>query len=1623
MFGSHHLQAQTLAFPGAEGFGRFAQGARASATREVYIVTNLNDSGTGSFRDAVSKPGRVVVFAVGGIVNLASDVVVSPNVTIAGQTAPGDGIVFFNKRVTYSGASNSISRYLRIRLGATGNSGKDASGLSNGSNMIFDHMSITWGMDEVFSINWDSKGTAPDNITIQNSIIGQGLHRENHSAGGLIQTPDGGKVSLLKNLYISNKTRNPKVKGVNEFVNNVVYNWGNYGNTYGHSVSGDAYIMGGSSGVSEVNIINNYFVSGPLTLPSVSTPFSRGTGSFYLYGAGNYFDNNKNGALDGALVPYNATGYPGIEEGSFKSQPFAYPAANPAMTAAQAYEYIIQNVGASYPRRDQVDQLLIDEVASKGTQGMYAYRETDLPFTNGGLGEVFNAPAPLDTDKDGMPDAWEDAHGLNKNDKADAVAFSATQPEYLNIEVYINSLIETPPPAFVNAPTAITLTATSSELPAPNSQVIVKWKDNSDNEDHFVLERSENGTTFTVIAQAAANATAYTDNAGLVPNKTYYYRLQAVNATEASTYSTVASVLTPPIATAPALAASPSPANGYQYAELTNGALTVKWTGSSNTTKYEVYVGADPVSLTKRGEVAYVAAPSFSVTGLIENATYYWRINAVNAKGTTEGNVWSFRTTRNFPAGMVGHWGFDETADEGTLISDQSEYENHGVLGLDDDDQSIRVAGKVNGAIDFATASTNMYVVSIPHQDQLWLDKNSFAISFWMKAPVSLLPQDNNTSAYLLCKGSITRNAATGATGKRFDIEFKNKQIRFAIDDDSEALGGGKDELQADGTPFFTNEWVHVVVIRDVATNKLQLYRNGVFVKDQTITKAKFGIGEASALVVGNIGELEFLATTNQPAPYKGMLDELKLFNYSLTPQQVLELYHTEPTPIKPYEPSLANNELVEGFDKVSLSWKGGIKTNSYKLYAGTDKDNMAFIADVPLNAATYQLQDLDANTTYFWQVIAEGDGGTTTGDIWSFRTGNPKGMVGHWKLDETTGTVAADNSNFKHNGSLSGMSNAVWTADGKFGGGLNFGTPASTGAVVVPNASHVLLDQNSFTISMWVKMPGASSTIDTYLLHKGTFEATTGKWYGIQLKNGSMFFAIDDGITKTDVSVAVNGSNNFNLFKDTWKHIIAVRDTETKQLRIYIDGVLANSKADGTNTIGKSDALKIGNSPENKPYNKLMDDVRLYNYALSATEIQTLYSGSPLVAKAANPAPANGAAKVDAANMALNWTGQAQTYHLYTGTSADNLQLLASGLAAPAYALPESHDTPTYFWRVDAVRDGEVATGDVWSFTIEDVVKPLALAKDVTVTLAGGTASVTAQDVDNGSSDAFGIQSLVLSKTSFDCSNIGENEVTLTVTDNSGLVSTATATVTVVGAVPAPAIAVSRTDNTFTGGDGNTIFLGYGAQKVTLTASNATSAANATTYNWSLAAGLSDAAAANPVFTPVSAGIYTFVVTATNEFGCTATAEVTVTVIDPRCGKNLDKLVMCHFGEEICIEASSVAEHLAHGCRLGGCTADYVYTGVVKRAAQLEKTALTAYPNPVSETVTIAFTLVQDGSYTLEIYDLKGALVKVVATGKAEANKPFQHQLDASNYTSGVYLIKLLTEGEVITNRIIIQR
>ncbi|KAF5027814.1 hypothetical protein F66182_84 [Fusarium sp. NRRL 66182] len=416
-------QAAQLAFPGAEGFGRNAVGGRQG---EVYKVTNLNDSGKGSLRDAVSKPNRIIVFDVGGVINISERIVVSKNIYIAGQTAPGgvslrplvqqcpshanpgQGIVVYGNGWSLSNANDSIVRYMTIRMGRGGTSGKDAIGIADGKNIIFDHVSVSWGRDETFSINGDVT-----NVSIQDSIIAQGL--VSHSCGGLMQT-DGG-ISLFRNLYIDNKTRNPKVKGVNDFQNNVIYNWG----------GGGGYIAGGSEGTSHVNIVNNYFISGPDT--SV-TAFTRGTPTFHAYVKDNLYDSNRNGKLDGAALCEKTTCYSDMD---LVKTPYDYPAPA-ALTAQNTVEAVLAKVGNSR-HRDSVDTALINQVRSYGKEGKQISDEKDF----GGVGEIAGGTAPKDSDGDGIPDEWETKNGLNPQDASDAMKIASNG--YANLENYVNSLV------------------------------------------------------------------------------------------------------------------------------------------------------------------------------------------------------------------------------------------------------------------------------------------------------------------------------------------------------------------------------------------------------------------------------------------------------------------------------------------------------------------------------------------------------------------------------------------------------------------------------------------------------------------------------------------------------------------------------------------------------------------------------------------------------------------------------------------------------------------------------------------------------------------------------------------------------------------------------------------------------------------------------------------------------------------------------------------------------------------------------------------------------------------------------------------------------------------------------
>ncbi len=437
-----------IAFPGAEGFGKYTTGGRGG---RIFIVSNLNDKGPGSFREAAEAKGnRIIVFAISGTIHLETILNIKGNVSIAGQSAPGDGICLADNSVGLGG-DNIIVRYLRFRMGdkyqkggmIDGNGGDDAFGGTHRKNIIIDHCSMSWSTDEVFSVY------GGDSTTLQWNLIAEPLNYsyhfetgdtdyERHGYGAIW----GGKHSSFHhNLFAHCNSRNPRFDGIRnipeencDFRNNVIYNWG-HNNMY--AGEGGSY-----------NVVNNYYKYGPSTSKSVksrianpwSKPPSIPFGKWYV--DGNYVDGFQDVTEDnwkGVVLEKGASN-------DMDKVKLAYPfpgLAGITETAKDAYNSVLQLVGCSFPARDTMDLRILRDVVERtgrfvDVQGGYPHG-TEYEKTINAWPFLKSLPAPADNDKDGMADDWEVKNGLNPADAADASQYKLDK-HYTNIEVYLNSL-------------------------------------------------------------------------------------------------------------------------------------------------------------------------------------------------------------------------------------------------------------------------------------------------------------------------------------------------------------------------------------------------------------------------------------------------------------------------------------------------------------------------------------------------------------------------------------------------------------------------------------------------------------------------------------------------------------------------------------------------------------------------------------------------------------------------------------------------------------------------------------------------------------------------------------------------------------------------------------------------------------------------------------------------------------------------------------------------------------------------------------------------------------------------------------------------------------------------------
>jgi autotransporter-associated beta strand protein len=422
--------AQTPAFPGALGFGANATGGRNGT---VYHVTTLADSGTGSFRDAVSQGNRIIVFDVGGYINLQTAVSASSSLTIAGQTAPGGGIGIMGAEVSFYGQNNIICRHVRFRQGDI-NNGSDSSNqgesainlgatssTSPATNMIFDHISVAFG-------SWDSVDAVNTAyFTVQNSIIADPIYQQFGAHH------EGASASWIRNIWANAHNRQPLAKANTIYINNVIYNYQ------------AGYTCGNTGGFFSHDIINNYFITGPSTT-SAGDDFYQIDANQSIYATGNLLDSSANGTLGGSETdPYQG--------GPVLTSPWSPVTTTiPTYSTVAAYRIDV-SLSGTFPR-DQVDSQVIDDVTSLGTAGQLFNSEGDTGLGNSGYGVINGGIPATDSDGDGMPDYWDLANGLSPTGNA---AMTIAADGYANIEHYLNWLADPHALTVTNTPVAVDL--------------------------------------------------------------------------------------------------------------------------------------------------------------------------------------------------------------------------------------------------------------------------------------------------------------------------------------------------------------------------------------------------------------------------------------------------------------------------------------------------------------------------------------------------------------------------------------------------------------------------------------------------------------------------------------------------------------------------------------------------------------------------------------------------------------------------------------------------------------------------------------------------------------------------------------------------------------------------------------------------------------------------------------------------------------------------------------------------------------------------------------------------------------------------------------------------------------
>lgn len=1214
-------------------------------------------------RDAIEVRGpRIIVFEVSGTISLKSNLTVRRgDLTIAGQTAPGDGITLRNYPLVIKDTDNIIIRFIRSRLGDTSGVDGDAIEVNRVNNLMIDHCSFSWGTDETCSIY------SVENITLQNSIISEGLNESlvhpsgNHSFGSLL---GGHNFSLYNNLYAHFSLRAPSIMsktGVIDLRNNVIYNWEARPTNNGALSKANFYFNFYKPGPATNARPSNELVNQNFFWPTSQNGDPNTYGKFYLEGnvvvgrssintnqwggvrletsdqTEKYLETLKNKDQNGNLIPF----------------PIAVGIYSNTRSADAAYQFVLNFVGASLSR-DAVDTRIVQETRN----GSYTYKGSrtgllgiiDSQSNVGGWPSLKSLPAPTDTDGDGMPDAWESVQGLNPS-LADDKGF-VLSPYYTNIEIYVNSLVQDL--LYLQNPGVPS--AVKPILPANNGtvspvEISFVWEPLL-NASQYSLQISKSSTFSSGVITLSSITTTSLVYPELDANSSYFWRVRASNGSGNGSYSPTQSFKTNSKIIAPGKPLLLSPKTQGQDVSLSP---LMVWSSVPNANTYQIQISTSSSFSTLVANQGSLNKTEYQSPKLLENTTYYWRVRASNDFGTgSYSDIGSFKTLSKStpPQAVVAVSPLNKVNISPTNIKfiwlEESSADSYDIQVAKDYNftnlviSKFSVAGVSFGVSSMESNTTYYWRVRGKNRSGVgnYSGINQFSTNPFQNAPqkpLALSPEDGAN----VFDTKITFAWQNDAIAQSYRLHVSTSSSFSSLITNVSNLTNNS--FTVSNLPSNTQFYWRVIAINEAGSSPASETRKVRTASYSGIPGPALLISPTNLAVVGSSSIL--FEWENQPNTgfYRLEISEqsnfsnLAFYKSSITGTSLIvegmeanktyfwRIRTSNPSGTGPYSdirsfstvngninlspPQLLLPQKASNFQNtgIGFSWGSVSNADAYHLQVSTSPDFATVtFQNQTITNTTFNLSSLTSGNAYYWRVRAiDGAVFSAWSEIWNFSIGSTEtlltsGLVGYWKMEENGGNKMLDDSGNANHATIQNTSNASWVT-GKSGKAISLnGWSGGYG-----NAPHhtSLGMTDALTLAAWVKPKE---------LQRGhIFYKSAGKGYELWLDiDGYIEFRLNR--TNNGTTYRIRSKTQYSGLIGKWIHVAATFNGSTS--RLYINGKEDASSNYAPFTINTTSGnLVIGAMGTNQRWKGELDELRVYDRALSGNEILLLLDETPL--------------------------------------------------------------------------------------------------------------------------------------------------------------------------------------------------------------------------------------------------------------------------------------------------------------------------------------------------------------------------------------------------------------------------